>query len=328
MLAPKLEAQTPAKSVRALFLRVLESVLVVFVVASITFFALRLLPGDPALLILGDQASPEALAHVRAQLHLNEPLHVQYARFCFRLLTFDFGESLRWPGSEARTRVLLALRPTSELAVTSTLLGAIFGTGAAVLASGPWLGRYFRLVEWVLTALAAVPLLALAPLLTWLLAVRFHACALPSDVESGPSALLFGAALLAVPLGAHVGRVARGSLAEVSRALYLTTARAKGGRALRVWFVHALATVMGPVVTTVAAQLGALLGGAVVVERLFARPGLGSLMLEAYASRDLPVLEGAIVASGALFVMAQAAATGVHLLIDPRARPERTKSRA
>ena len=307
---------------RALVLRIFESLLVVFVVASLTFFALRLLPGDPALLILGDQASPEALAHVRDQLHLGEPIIMQYARFCFRLLTFDFGESLRWPGSEARTRVLVALRPTGELAMTSTALGAFFGTGAAVLASGPWLGRGGQWVARLLTALAAVPLLALAPLLTWLLAVRFRACALPGDVDSGAGALLFGAVLLAIPLGAHVGRVAHASLREVSRALYLTTARAKGARAVRVWFVHALATVMGPVITTVAAQLGALLGGAVVVERLFQRPGLGSLMLEAYASRDLPVLEGAIVASGALFVFAQALATGVHLMVDPRARSE------
>jgi peptide/nickel transport system permease protein len=306
--------------VRALALRVAESLLVVFVVASLTFFALRLLPGDPALLILGDQASPEALATVREKLHLGEPMILQYARFCARLLTFDFGESLRWPGTDARTRVLSALGPTSQLAVTSTALGALFGTSMAVLASGPWLGRASRLLAGALTALAAVPLLALAPLLTWLFAVRLRACALPGDVDAGPGALLFGAALLAIPLGAHVGRVAHASLGDVSRALFLTTARAKGARPARVWFVHALATVMGPVVTTIAAQLGALLGGAVVVERLFQRHGLGSLMLDAYASRDLPVLEGAIVAAGALFVVAQAVATGAHLLVDPRAR--------
>jgi peptide/nickel transport system permease protein len=90
-----------------------------------------------------------------------------------------------------------------------------------------------------------------------------------------------------------------------------------------VWIVHALPAAVGPIVTVVATQLGALLGGAVVLERLFERWGLGTLILEAYAARDLPVLEGAVVASGLLFVLAQAAGTAVHLAVDPRARDAR-----
>jgi peptide/nickel transport system permease protein len=171
-----------------------------------------------------------------------------------------------------------------------------------------------------MVAAAAAPLVAFAPVLTWALAARLRLVPLPGDPDAGVSGLLFASALLAVPLAAHVGRIARAALADVARAPFLAVASAKGGAPARVWFVHALPPVVGPIVTVVATQLGALLGGAVVLERMFERRGLGTLILEAYSSRDLPVLEGAVVASGLLFVAAQAIGTAVHLAVDPRAR--------
>jgi peptide/nickel transport system permease protein len=161
---------------------------------------------------------------------------------------------------------------------------------------------------------------AFAPVLTWGLAARARLVPLPGDPEAGAAGLVFASALLSLPLAAHVGRIARASLAEVARAPFLTVASAKGAPPLRVWLVHALPVVVGPIVTTVATQLGALLGGAVVLERMFERWGLGTLILEAYSTRDLPVLEGAVVAAGLLFVAAQALGTAAHLAIDPRAR--------
>src|SRR6185312_1302330 len=101
---------------------------------------------------------------------------------------------------------------------------------------------------------------------------------------------------------------------------FLVVASAKGGTPLRVWLRHALPAAAGPIITVVATQLGALLGGAVVLERMFERWGLGTLILDAYATRDLPVLEGAVVAAGLLFVGAQAAGAIAHVAIDPRAR--------
>jgi peptide/nickel transport system permease protein len=218
-------------------------------------------------------------------------------------------------------RVRSALLPTAELATIAVGLGAVLGIGAALAASGPWLSPRWRAsVEHALAGAAAVPLLAFAPLATWLLAVRVKLVPLPGDPEAGISGLLFAGGLLAVPLAAHVGRVALAALAEAGRELFLSVARAKGLGPLRVWVVHALPTVAGPIVTVVASQLGALLGGAVVLERLFERWGLGTLILEAYATRDLPVLEGAVVASGLLFVAAQALGAAVHAGIDPRVR--------
>jgi peptide/nickel transport system permease protein len=117
-----------------------------------------------------------------------------------------------------------------------------------------------------------------------------------------------------------VGRTGRAALAEVASLPFLTVAAAKGATPLRVWLVHALPAVSGPILTVIATQLGALLGGAVVLERLFERWGLGTLILEAYASRDLPVIEAAVVVSGAIFVFVQALAVALHAAVDARAR--------
>lgn len=305
----------------AIAARVVESIAVVAVLASLVFFALRLLPGDPARLVLGDEASEANLARVRASLHLGDPLALQYARFVRGLATMDLGDSFRRPGTRAMALVGDAIAPTAQLAGLAVAMGAIAGVAAAIAASGPWLADRTRAwIERALVGVAAAPLVAFAPLATWALAARARIVPLPGDPDAGAAGLAFASALLAVPLAAHVGRIARASLAEVARAPFLAAARAKGARASRVWIVHALPAVAGPIVTTVATQLGALLGGAVVLERLFERSGLGTLILEAYASRDLPVLEGAVVAAGLLFVVAQAIGAAAHASIDPRAR--------
>jgi len=315
------EGSRAAQVARVLGSRALEAVTVVATLASLVFFALRLLPGDPARLVLGDEASATDLARVRATLHLDEPLWAQYTRFLRGLATLDLGDSFRRPGTRAMAQVGRALVPTGELALVAVTLGAALGVAAAIAASGPWLPARAKLwVERGLVGVAAAPLVAFAPLLTWVLAARARIVPLPGDPDAGLAGLLFAGTLLAIPLGAHVGRIARAALAEVARAPFLAVAIAKGGSPLRVWCLHALPNVVGPVVTVVATQLGALLGGAVVLERMFERRGLGTLILEAYSTRDLPVLEGAVVASGLLFVAAQALGTLVYLAVDPRAR--------
>jgi peptide/nickel transport system permease protein len=302
------------------WLRLLEALVVLLVLASLVFFALRLVPGDPAALILGDQAGPAELAGLRARLHLDESLPRQYVRFLHGLLTLDLGDSLRRPGVPALRRVGEALGPTGELAGVAVAMGSFFGVAVALLAVGPWLGAGRRWVERGLVTVAAVPLLSFAPVLTYVLAAKLRVVPLPGDPDAGVMGLLFASALLAVPLAAQVGRTGRAALAEVAPLPFLAVARAKGATGARVWLVHALPVASGPILTVIATQLGALLGGAVVLERLFERWGLGTLILEAYASRDLPVLEGAVVASGAVFVLVQTLAVAVHAGVDVRAR--------
>jgi peptide/nickel transport system permease protein len=310
-----------SRVLRVLAARTTEAALVVLALASLVFFALRLLPGDPARLVLGDAASEADLARVRATLHLDEPLPAQYARFVRGLATLDLGDSLRRPGTPAMARVALALGPTAQLAAVAVGLGALAGVAAGLAASGPWLAPRVRLgIERLLVGVAAAPLVAFAPIATWALAARLRVVPLPGDPDAGVYGLLFASGLLAIPLAAHVGRISRAALADIAGSQFLLVASAKGAPPARVWIVHALPVVAGPIVTVIASQLGALLGGAVVLERMFERRGLGTLILEAYTTRDLPVLEGAVVAAGLLFVGAQVLGTGLHVAVDPRAR--------
>jgi len=309
------------RTARVLVARAVEALAVVVALASLVFFALRILPGDPARLVLGDGASAAELARVRASLHLDEPLGAQYLRFLRGLATMDLGDSFRRPGTSAMSRVAEAVWPTAQLALIAVGIGAVVGIAAAIAASGPWLPVRARVwIERGLVAVAAAPLVAFAPVLTWALAARARIVPLPGDPDAGPAGLLFAGALLSLPLAAHVGRIARAALVDVGRAQFLAVASAKGARPVRVWVLHALPAVVGPIVTVVASQLSALLGGAVVLERMFERWGLGTLILEAYSTRDLPVLEGAVVAAGLLFVIAQALGTALHAAVDPRAR--------
>ncbi len=288
--------------------------------ATGVFLVLRLAPGDPAALVLGDLADEGARRALRAALHLDESLGAQYLRFARGLLTADLGPSLHRPGVGALARVAHVLPATASLAALGAAFGAIGGVSFGVALAGPWLGAWRPWALRALVGLAAVPLLAFAPVATYVLAVRARAVPLPGDPAAGAGGLAFASLLLGLPLAVHVARVTRAVLREAARAPFLVAVRAKGGGEGRVWWVHALPASCAPVVGVVATQLGALLGGAVVLERLFERPGLGTLMLESYATRDLPVLEASVVVAGALFVATQAAASAAHALLDPRAR--------
>jgi peptide/nickel transport system permease protein len=293
---------------------------VLLALASLVFLALRVLPGDPAALVLGEQAREADRAALRARLGLDRSLGAQYVSFVWGLLRLDLGDSLSRPGVAAFTEVRRAFGPTAALASTAVLMGAVLGVAAALLCVGPWLGGKREWAHTALVAVAATPLVAFAPVATFFLAVKHRLVPLPGDPDSGLAGLLFASGLLAVPLAAQVGRIGRAALLEQARTKYLEVAAAKGASPSRVWLVHALPVASGPIAVTVATQLGALLGGAVVLERLFERPGLGTLMLNAYAARDIPVLEAAVIAAGSLFVVAQGAAAAVTATIDPRGR--------
>ena len=298
--------------------RVWMALLTVWLLASAVFLAMRLLPGDPAVLVLGELSDEAARAALRHRLHLDESLGAQYLRFVGGLLTLDLGPSLQKPALSAFARVREVLPDTAALALCAVFLGTTAGLLASVLSVGPWLGSGRHFVQRASVLVSATPLLAVAPVLTYLLAVRTRLVPLPGDPASGVRGLLFASALLAFPLGAQVARIGRAALLDLGRAQFLSAARARGAGEARVWIIHALPAASAPIVAVVGTQLGALLGGAVVLERLFERPGLGSLLLEAYATRDLPVLEATLVASAALFVGTQALTSVAHALLDPR----------
>lgn len=301
--------------------RAAEALAVVWALATFVFLVLRILPGDPAALVLGDEATPGELAALRHKLHLDEPLLAQYTRFLSGLVRLDLGSSIRRPGVLVRDAIGAALGPTTELATLGVVLGAAMGVSASVLCAGPWLGPRGRVVfDRALIAVGSVPLVAVAPLVTFWLAAEWQLVPLPADPNAGFRGLLFAATLLAIPLGAHVARIGRATLLGIERAQFVQVARAKGARELRVWFLHALPASLGPLLVVIATQWGALLGGAAVLEKLFERPGLGTLLVEAFVTRDLPVLEAAVVAGGVLFVAVQTGAALVQTAMDPRTR--------
>ncbi|MBK7581534.1 MAG: ABC transporter permease [Myxococcales bacterium] len=311
-----------ARLARTVMLRTGGAFATLIALATLVFLALRLLPGDPAALVLGEQASELDRALLRHRLGLDQSLPQQYLRFLVGLLRLDLGDSLARPGTRAFAEVGRALGPTASLAGIAVLIGAVVGIAAAVLCVGPWLGARREWLHRSVLLVAATPLLAFAPLATYVLAVRLRWVPLPGDPDSGASGLLFASVLLSIPLAAQVARISRAALLDLGRAKFLDAARAKGGSPTRVWVLHALPAASAPISVVIAAQLGALLGGAVVLERLFERPGLGTLMLGAYAARDIPVLEASVVAAGLLFVAVQAIAIALHAAIDPRGREQ------
>jgi peptide/nickel transport system permease protein len=304
---------------RSLFL-VGEALVILVVLATLLFVITRLVPGDPALVVLGDHADPAVAERLRATLGLTGPKWLQYAHFMERMATLDFGESLRRPGIRARDQVAAAFVPTFQLATLATVLAGTVGTALAILRVGPWLGERARWVERGVAVLASFPLLSFAPLVTYALALRLRVVPLPGDPDSGWVGRVYPACLLALPMAAHVARIGMVSLEDVAAKSFVTVARAKGLSWTRVWLAHALPASLAALLSVITAQLGALLGGAVVVERLFERRGLGTLILDAYASRDVPVMEGALLLSAATFVVTQTAGRVLHILIDPRTR--------
>ncbi len=297
-----------------------STAITVVTLGSLVFLAGRALPSDPAALLLGDQASAEERAVVMHALHLDEPLHVQYMYFLRGLVRLDFGESLRRPGVSALHRALGALVPTAELALTAVLLSTVMGVLLGLLVQGPWLGRQRAWLSAAIDVFAAVPLVAFAPLATYALCLRLRWVPLPGDPDARVLGLLFAASLLALPLGLQLSRFTRALLAGSEGSQYLQVARSKGASESRTLLLHALPPVSGPLTVIVATQFGALLGGAAVLEKLFERRGLGTLLIEAYGARDLPVLEASVVLSGVLFALVQGLGTLVQALLDPRVR--------
>lgn len=300
--------------------RLFEGVLLAAVVASLLFVCTRILPGDPARVILGDYANEASLDALRHRLGIEGPRYVQYARFMKHTLTLDFGESTRRPGVLALGMALDAAGPSIALAAVAVTIAATAGLGAAVLGVGPWLGMRARYVERTARGIASVPLLSFAPLVTFVLALRFRLVPLPGDPEAGLVALLYPAVLLGIPMAAHLTRMGIAALSSITRMPFLLAARARGQSSLRAWFVHGVPAAAAVLLTVLMAQFGALVGGAVVVERLFERRGLGTLVLEAYSSRDLPVMEAGLFLGSLLFIATQTVGRTVLEMVDPRAR--------
>jgi peptide/nickel transport system permease protein len=325
--------------VRALLRRFAGSLVLLWLVASATFALTRLAPGDPAALLVPPSASAAETSRLRHELGLDAPVAMQYARWIGRLLRGDLGESFqtRLPV----TRVLGEALPISlwlggASLVLTFVAGVLVGTVQAARRGGPLdvtltvatTTVYAAPSFWVALALVAVFTYGAtvwgfpAPLRLPAFGVRD-----PALVASGPAALIdllrhsvLPVAVLASIGAAGIARYARSSVADLARAEWARTARAKGLAPRTVYLRHVLPNAMPPLVVLLALSLPGIVAGSVFVESVFAWPGMGRAMVQAIAARDYPVIMGATVLYAALVIGANLAADLALPLLDPRRR--------
>lgn len=330
---------------RYIFRRLLQLVPVLLGISLLVFAFLHLIPGDPAVTMLGDRATPEAVERLRDRMGLNEPLPLQYLSFLGRLITFDLGTSI-FTGVPVLDEIKLRWPATFELATMSMLIALVIGIPAGVMAavkknslidnltmSGSLLGVSMP-VYWLgllLVYLFAVNLQWLPPsgriginvasdfspitgffVLDALIQGNFKVL---GDVVS--HLVLPAVTLSTIPL-AIIARITRSAMLDILSQDYIRTARAKGLKEFWVIGKHALKNAMLPVVTIIGLEFGTLLGGAILTETIFAWPGIGSWIYGGILQRDYPVVQGGVVFVAFVFVLINLLVDISYAYLDPR----------
>jgi len=287
-------------------------------VATLAFFLMRILPSDPAELLLTESgASAEAIARLRAQMGLDEPLLVQYGRFLSQALRGDLGRSL--VTNRPVTRMIGEQLPaTLELALTAMGLAIVLGLALGLIAA-------LRQGTWLDGACMSVALVGASVPVFWsgLLFILFFSIILgwlPATGEGTWRHLLMPAAVLGIASSGSIARQTRSSVLEALQEEYVTVARAKG---LSEWAIitrHVLRNGLIPVSTVIGLRFGFLLGGTVVTETVFSRRGLGRLIVDAILWRDFPVVQGVVLLVAAIYVVVNLLMDVSYALLDPQVR--------
>lgn len=293
-----------------------QSVLTLFAVSVFAFAMIHLVPGNPVTIALGPDATPQAVAQLSHQLGLDRPLPDQYWTYIVNAVHGNLGVSIR-SQQPVYTEIVQVAWSTISLAIAATVLAVIAGVAVGVIAaaSGRWVD--LGVMTTALTGLS-MPTFWSGILLILLFGLTWRI--FPVVGAGGFSALVLPAVTLALPAAAVLARITRGSMLEVLRQDFVRTARAKGVRRSRVILRHALPNAIVPVITIIGLQIGGLLSGTVVVETLFARPGVGRLAVQAIEERDFPVVQGVVLLAGVVFVVINLAIDLLYPLIDPRIR--------
>jgi peptide/nickel transport system permease protein/oligopeptide transport system permease protein len=287
------------------------------VISSIIFLMIRLLPGDPARVIAGEMATEQDVALLRTRLNLDKPLTVQYGIFLGDLLHGNLGTSARTQ-LPVLEEVLARLPRTIRLATVSMLIATLLGVPAGLAAAFRRYSVFDLLVSFGTLCGVSMPVYWLGLMLIVLFAVKLGW--LPAaGADSLTSVILPGVTLALYSIGL-ITRMTRASTLDVLCQDYIRTARAKGlpGRALV--YRHVLKNVLIPVITTVGLQFGALLGGAVLTESVFAWPGMGLLLVDSIFSRDYPMIQGIVLVFSALVITMNLLVDVLYGYIDPRIR--------
>jgi peptide/nickel transport system permease protein len=287
--------------------RMVAALVVLWGVATVVFLLLQVIPGDPAeAMLAGSGASHTEIAQTRQQLGLDDPLLVQYSRYMLNTLRGDLGRSI-FSNRPVSLTIAEQLPATLQLAAAALLVAVTLGLTLGILAA-------LRANTWVDQVSMAVAVLGVSVpvfwsglLLIWVFSVGLNW--LPATGADGWRHLVMPAVVLGLVGAGPIARLVRASLLNALRADYITVARAKGLPGEAVIGRHALRNAIIPVITLIGLQAGFLLGGTVVTEAVFARPGLGRLVVEAILSKDLPVVQGVVLFIAAAYV-------AINLLVD------------
>jgi ABC-type dipeptide/oligopeptide/nickel transport system permease component len=297
--------------------RILISIPILFLVVTLVFFAFQLIPGDPAQMYAGEQATKEVLEKVRKDLGLDRPVLVQYGSYLQRLVQGDLGQSFitRRPvsveiGSRFGNTVKLSIAAISF----ATVIGLVMGTISAVNQEGWW--------DYLFSVLSlfgiSTPVFWLALLLMYFFSIRLGI--LPTSGNDSWRHYLMPTFCLAVFSVAFITRMTRSSLLELLGDDFVRTARAKGLAERRVLANHVLRNALIPIITVVGLRFGYMLGGAVITETIFAWPGMGRLLVTAVEQRDIPIVQGVLLVFAAAFVMVNLSVDVIYGVVDPRIR--------
>lgn len=305
--------------------RLAQAVPVVFLASIGVFLLLHLLPGDPAALMAGSDASPESIEFIRHDMGLDQPLPVQYAVWLEHIVRGDLGKSIfsKLPVSQLISQRVPA---TLELAIAGELITLLIALPLGIISAVKQRSPIDWVVSWVTSVGLAIPSFWLGILLILLFAVGLGW--LPpgqrGDLARDPLGELKFLALpaftLALPLAMNLARLTKASVLEVLYEDHVRTAQAKGLSEVAVLLAHVLRNALVPIVTAVSLDIGRLLGGALIVETIFNWPGLGTLMLTAVGNRDYVIVQACLLLLVGVFILVNLVADLSYGLLDPRIR--------
>jgi peptide/nickel transport system permease protein len=287
-------------------------------VSLLVFLVLYLIPGDPAqILLFGSSPSPEQVEALRAQLGLDQPMYTQFWEFLQRIAQGDLGQSYI-TGQDVASEIWSKVPATFELTFAAMGVGLLVGVPVGIVAGirpGSWLDR-------IGTAFAvlgtSIPFFWLAIVLILVFAVQLGW--LPSLGTGSPQALILPAVALGWNLAAIIARLLRNSLVDIYLQPYILVARAKGLSGRAVLIRHALKNALIPVVTILGLQFGNLVAGAVVIEVIFGRDGLGSYLVQSITAKDIPAVQGVVLFVAVLYIAVNLIVELIYGFLDPRIR--------
>jgi len=295
----------------------LQVVPTLFGITVLVFLMIHLIPGDPAVLLAGLESSPEVVARIRAELGLDQPLYAQFWRFLSGALQGDLGTSLR-TGAPVIDEIATRFPHTLRLAVGATLLATSLGMVTGILAA-IWHNRVWDNIIMVLTLLAvSTPSYWLALML--MLVFSLWLGWLPSIGVGSALHLVLPIVTLGAQSAGIIARMTRAAMLDVLRQDYILTARSKGLGEWPIILKHALRNALIPVITIVGLRFGGLLAGTVLVESVFAIPGIGRMVVDAVLVRDYPMIQGAVLFLATVVILTNMAVDMLYGVADPRVR--------